>query len=121
MTVSARCIQRSSKADCAQALVVVEQVFDTGLADRTLGGPLSVLADRIHECETRKYPWPDTATAADVLTALMHEHGLRQSDVPEVGSQGVVSEVLACKLAPKLRQVQALAHRFGVPMEVSTD
>jgi hypothetical protein len=39
-------------------------VFDTGLADRTLGGPLSVLADRIRECEARKYPWPDSAASA---------------------------------------------------------
>ncbi len=25
---------------------------------------------------------------------LMEEHGLRQSDLPEIGSQGVVSEIL---------------------------
>jgi HTH-type transcriptional regulator / antitoxin HigA len=111
MTVSARCIQRSSKAKYAQALLFVEQAFDAGLPDRTLGGRLSVLADRIREYEARNYPWPDTATAADVLTAPMHEYGLRQGDLPEVGSQGVVSEVLAGKRAPKLRQVQALAHR----------
>jgi HTH-type transcriptional regulator / antitoxin HigA len=51
-----------------------------------------------------------------------HRHaGLRQGDLPEVGSQGVVSEVLAGKRALNLRQVQALAHRFGVPMEVFAD
>jgi HTH-type transcriptional regulator / antitoxin HigA len=111
MTVSARYIPRKSKADYAQALVFVEQVFDAGLADRTLGGLLSVLADRIREYKARNYPWPGTATAADVLTLLMHEYGLRQGDLPEVGSQGVVSEVLAGERAPKLRQVQALAHR----------
>jgi hypothetical protein len=64
MTVSARCIQRSSKAKYAQALVFVEQVFDAGLPDRTLGGPLSVLANRIREYEARKYPSPDTAASA---------------------------------------------------------
>lgn len=31
----------------------------------------------------------------DVLKALMTEHGLKQSDLPELGSQGVVSEILA--------------------------
>jgi HTH-type transcriptional regulator/antitoxin HigA len=107
-----------SKAEYAQALAFVEQVFDAGLADGPLGGLLSVLADRIREYEARKHPWPDTATPADVLAALMNEHGLRQGDLPEVGSQGVVSEVLAGKRALNLRQVQALAHRFGVPMEV---
>jgi HTH-type transcriptional regulator/antitoxin HigA len=38
--------------------------------------------------------------------------------LPEVGSQGVVSEVLAGKRALNLRQVQALAQRFRVPMEM---
>ena len=41
-------------------------------------------------------------------------HGLRQSDLPEVGSQGVVSEILSGKRALNLRQVQALAERFQV-------
>jgi HTH-type transcriptional regulator / antitoxin HigA len=110
-----------SRCEYAQALAFVGQVFDAGLADGPLGGLLSVLADRIREYDARKHPWPDTATPADVLTALMHEHGLRQGDLPEVGSQGVVSEVLAGKRALNLRQVQALAHRLGVPMEVFAD
>jgi HTH-type transcriptional regulator/antitoxin HigA len=52
-----------------------------------------------------------------VLAFLMQSHGLRQSDLPEVGSQGVVSEVLAGKRELNLRQVTALAKRFRVPME----
>ena len=31
------------------------------------------------------------------LKFLMHEHGLKQSDLKELGSQGVVSEILNCK------------------------
>jgi HTH-type transcriptional regulator/antitoxin HigA len=53
-----------------------------------------------------------------VLASLMDEHGLRQSDLPEIGSQGVVSEVLAGKRQLNLRQVRALAARFSVPMEM---
>ncbi len=47
----------------------------------------------------------------------MEQHGLRRSDLPEVGAQSVVSAVLAGKRALKLRQVTALADRFGVPMD----
>jgi HTH-type transcriptional regulator/antitoxin HigA len=47
----------------------------------------------------------------------MEQHGLRQCDLPEVGVQSVVSEVLTGKRQLNLRQVQALALRFGVPME----
>lgn len=76
------------------------------------------LADRIREYEGRVHPWPDTSTPASVLASLMDEHGLRQSDLPEIGSQGVVSEVLAGKRQLNLRQVRALAARFSVPMEM---
>lgn len=43
-----------------------------------------------------------------------YEHGLRPSDLTEVGSQGVVSEILTGKRELKLRQVRALAARFSV-------
>ena len=44
----------------------------------------------------------------------MDEHGLTQSDLPEIGSQGVVSEVLNRKCELNVRQIRALATRFGV-------
>jgi HTH-type transcriptional regulator / antitoxin HigA len=44
----------------------------------------------------------------------MEEHGLTQKDLPELGSQGVVSEILAGRRALNVRQIQALATRFGV-------
>jgi len=49
-----------------------------------------------------------------VLRTLMDEHGLSQSNLPEVGSQGVVSEVLAGKRDLNVRQIARLAERFGV-------
>jgi HTH-type transcriptional regulator/antitoxin HigA len=44
----------------------------------------------------------------------MEEHGLSQKDLPEIGSQGVVSEVLAGRRRLNVPQIQALAARFGV-------
>ena len=82
-----------------------------------LGGLAVLLADRIREYEAHAHPWPSASTPATRLAFLMEQHGLKQSDVPEVGSQGVVSEVLAGKRQLNLRQVKALALRFGVPMD----
>ena len=48
----------------------------------------------------------------------MAQHGLRQCDLPEVGAQSLVSDVLTGKRALNLRQVKALAQRFSVPMDV---
>ena len=54
------------------------------------------------------------ASGVEVLRFLMEEHGLTQKDLPEIGSQGVVSEVLAGRRRLNVRQIQALAARFGV-------
>ncbi|RZS54744.1 helix-turn-helix domain-containing protein [Sphaerotilus mobilis] len=83
-----------------------------------LWGLIGVAGDRIREFEARHHPWPDTSTPAQVLASLMQDHGLTQGQLPEVGSQGVVSEVLAGKRSLNLRQIKALAARFSVPMDV---
>ena len=50
----------------------------------------------------------------DTLNALMEEHGLKQSDLSELGSQGVVSEILSGKRQLNVRQVKMLSKRFKV-------
>ncbi len=51
----------------------------------------------------------------DVLRWLMEQHGLSQADLKdELGGQGIVSEVLSGKRELNLRQIRALAKRFGV-------
>lgn len=49
-----------------------------------------------------------------VLKHLMEDHQLTQGDMPEIGSQGVVSEVLCGKRELNLRQIRSLSKRFGV-------
>ncbi len=50
----------------------------------------------------------------DALNALMDEHGLKQSDLSEIGSQGVVSEILSDKRQLNVRQIKMLSKRFKV-------
>jgi HTH-type transcriptional regulator/antitoxin HigA len=110
----------ADEAQYEQALAVVDALFDETAKDpaHPLGGLVVLLADRIREYEDRVHPWPETSTSASVLASLMQEHGLRQSDLPEVGAQSVVSAVLAGRRALNLRQVKALAKRFSVPLEM---
>jgi len=49
-----------------------------------------------------------------VENGIIQEHGVRQGDLPEIGSQGVVSEILSGKRSLNTRQVKALGLRFGV-------
>ena len=74
---------------------------------------LDTMGTILHAYEERNYPIP-TATGAEILAYLMEEHGLRQADLPEIGSQGVVSEILNGKRELNVRQIRALANRFGV-------
>ena len=50
----------------------------------------------------------------DALNALMEEHGLKQLDLSEIGSQGVVSEILSGKRQLNVRQITMLSKRFKV-------
>ena len=78
-----------------------------------LYGLLDTLGTLIHVYEEKRHPMPECA-GADMLRFLMEEHGLKQSDLPEIGSQGVVSEVLNGKRKLNVRQIRRLAARFHV-------
>lgn len=54
------------------------------------------------------------STGLDALKLLMEAHHLVQSDLSDIGSQGVVSEILHGKRFLNLRQILVLAKRFGV-------
>lgn len=82
-----------------------------------LYGLLDTLGSLISLYEEEHYPIPE-ATGVEVLRFLMDEHGLAQSDLPEIGSQGVVSEILSGKRELNVRQIRGLAKRFKVSSAV---
>ncbi|CUS03501.2 Transcriptional regulator [Candidatus Promineifilum breve] len=78
-----------------------------------LYGLLDTLGTLIEAYEAEYEPLPPVS-GADMLQYLMEEHGLRQADLSEIGSQGVVSEILSGKRELNVRQIRALAERFEV-------
>ena len=76
-------------------------------------GLVDIVGDLIEAYEAEKHPLKP-ATGLQALKFLMDQHGLTQGDLIEIGSQGVVSEILAGKRELNIRQVRALAGRFGV-------
>lgn len=82
-----------------------------------LYGLLDTLGTLIHAYEEEHYPIPDIS-GVDALRFLMEEHELTQSDLPEVGSQGVISEILNNKRELNVRQIRVLADRFSVSAAV---
>ena len=102
-----------------QAIARLNQLLDEVGTDEThpLYELLDTLGTIIHAYEETHYPIPESS-GTDVLRYLMEEHGLRQSDLPEIGTQGVVSEILNGKRELNVRQIRALAERFGVSTAV---
>ena len=78
---------------------------------------LDTLGTLIQAYEESHHGMPDV-TGPEVLQFLMEEHGLTQSDLAEVGSQGVVSEILSGKRELNIRHVRALSKRFSVSPSV---
>ncbi|MET0844619.1 MAG: transcriptional regulator [Pseudomonas sp.] len=78
---------------------------------------VDIIGDWIEEWDHKHHPMPE-ATGAEVLGYMMREHGLTQSDLPGVGPQSVVSEILSGKRQLNLRQIRWLAERFNVPVGV---
>lgn len=107
-----------------QALVEsLDAVLDAGGADEThpLAGLAMMLGDLVSAWEHTHYPMPPEMTGVEVLRFLMSRDGLRQSDLPEIGNQAKVSEILSGKREINLRQAKALAARFGVPIGLFAD
>ena len=78
---------------------------------------LDTLGTLIHAYEEDHYSIP-ASNGAEMLRYLLDEHNLTQADLPEIGSQGVVSEILSGKRELNVRQIRALAHRFKVSTAV---
>jgi HTH-type transcriptional regulator/antitoxin HigA len=74
-------------------------------------------SELIRAYDLEHFDVPDTEPQ-EILSFLMEEHGLKQSDLPEVGNQSVVSQILSGARELNVRQINALAKRFNVPAGV---
>lgn len=96
-------------------VVDLDQLLDEGGAEEN--SALADLVDRIGAAialyESKQEP-EDYGTGLDALKHLMTIHNLKQTDLPELGSQGIVSEILAGKRQLTVKHIKALATRFHV-------
>lgn len=104
-----------TEADYNRAIEVLNKLLDEvgDNESHPLYNFLEVLGTLIESYEEDHVNIPDVP-GREVLKFLMEEHGLTQKDLPEIGSQGVVSEVLHGKRELNTRQIKELSKRFGV-------
>ena len=74
---------------------------------------IDILGTLVKDYEDRNIPEPEV-DPIDCLKFLMEEHNLKPSNLPEVGSQEVVSDLLSGKRPLTVKQIKALSERFHV-------
>ncbi len=74
---------------------------------------IQYMASTIEDYEKQQFPL-EKPTAIEVLKYLMTEHGLNECDLPEIGDQSLVSNLLTGKQELNLTMIKILAKRFGV-------
>jgi HTH-type transcriptional regulator/antitoxin HigA len=99
----------------AKAVAVMNGLLDSGAADEsdTLAELVSTLGSLIGEYDNTHFPAEKISPEA-MLRFFMEQHQLSQSDLREIGTQGVVSEILNGYRELNIRQIKALAKRFHV-------
>ena len=108
-----------TKTEYDRAVAVLDDILDEIGRQEThaLTDLAETLALSIEAYEDIHVAMPD-ASGPEILRSLMEEHELAQTDMPEIGSQGVVSEILSGKRDLNVRQITQLAARFGVSPSV---
>ncbi len=102
-------------AEYKKAVAVLDEILDE--IGQNEAHPLADLAEAlavfIQSYEDAYTDLPDV-TGSEALKSLMEAHDLSQSDLSEIGSQGIVSEILSGKRELNVRQIRRLSMRFGV-------
>jgi len=104
-----------SKPEYDRAVAALDAIIDEIGEDEA--HPLAELAEAlsvfVEAFDKVHYPMP-APLPREILRFLMEQEELSQSGLPEIGSQGVVSEILSGKRNLNLRQISKLAKRFKV-------
>ncbi len=81
--------------------------------DERITSLLALVAKNIEEYESHQYP-THVATPVEMLSFLMEQHGLEQCDLPEIGSQSLVSKILCGDRNLTVEHIRKLSERFNV-------
>ena len=108
-----------TKAEYERAVAFLDELIDeVGNDERhPLASLMDTLGTLIEAYEDMHIPEP-VVDPISTLAFLMDEHRLSEHDLPEIGSQDVVSEILGGKRELDLHQIRSLSKRFNVSPEI---
>jgi len=102
--------------DYDKAVDVLNKLLDAGAAneEHALADLANTLGALISDYDEVHYSVQNISQLS-MLRFLMEQNHLTQSGLPEIGTQGVVSEIMSGKRDLNVRQIKALSERFHVP------
>lgn len=102
--------------DYHQLSLILDKLLDvTGdNENHELMGLVDIISHMIATYDDRMVAKIHSVTGIDALKFLMQQHNLKQSDLTEIGTQGVVSEILQGKRMLNVKQIKKLSKRFHV-------
>jgi HTH-type transcriptional regulator/antitoxin HigA len=105
----------SSEEECDRREVQIRKLIklNEDKKDVQISYLIQCMALTIEDYEKQEFPL-EKPTAIEVLQYLMEEHGLNECDLPEIGDQNLVSDLLTGKQELNLTMIKILAKRFGV-------
>ena len=105
----------SSEEDCDRREEKIKELIKLNQQEKypKITHLIKSIALTIEEYEKKEFPL-EKATGIEVLQYLMTEHGLNESDLPEIGNQNLVSDIIRGKQELNLKMIKVLAKRFGV-------
>ena len=104
-----------NEAEYEKLLIFVDELMDWTRQhkDDRATSLLSLIASNIETYENKRY-LSKKVSPIEMLKFLMDEHGLGQDDLPEIGSQSLVSKILNGERQLTLEHIHSLSKRFGV-------
>ena len=105
--------------DYQQLVTLLDEVIDIVGEDEShpLASLMETLGTLVETYEMQAVP-EMLGNPIQTLQSLIEEHDLKQTDLPEIGTQGVVSDILSGKRKLNVRQIKALSKRFKVSTAV---
>lgn len=104
----------ANERDYEETTRVADELLETGALDEAHPGHslFMTISDLIYAYDQRHYPIPKV-NGVRVLRFLMEQHNLKQNQLPEIGRQSVVSQILAGKRSLTVDHIRKLSVRFG--------
>lgn len=104
-----------TEADYTETTQLADALLDDGAMEETHPqySLFMVLSDLIYAYDQTHHP-QSKVSGVEMLRFLMEQHDLRQNQLPEIGTQSVVSEILSGRRELTVNHIRGLSKRFGI-------